>query len=125
MIEIRPIHLEEIEKAKHLVPSSCCEPDWSNVWAVLDGDALKGIFGMEDRLIVEPCYMAPHANGHAMMTFTWIDGFLRGEAARRGKSGYEFFVGNEAEKFHAVLDRHFPVHGREKPGKFYFRKFEV
>ena len=125
MIEIRPIHKDEIELAKTLVPTGNVEPDWLNIWVVLDGKELKGIFGLEDRLIVEPCYMVPGANGHAMMTFTWIDGFLRGEAARRGKAGYEFFVGKEAQQFHKVLNRHFPVNGKEKPGKFYFRKFAV
>lgn len=125
MIEIRPIHTDELQEARTLVPKTCCEPDWGNVWVVRDGSVLKGIFGMENRLIVEPCYMAPHANGHAMMTMTWIDGFIRAHAAQLGKTGYEFFVGNENDKFQALLDRHFPVNGREKPGKFYFRKFEV
>jgi len=125
VIEIRPIHKEEIEEAKKLIPITCCEPDWSNIWVVRDVEKLKGIFGMEERLVVEPCYMAEHANGHAMMTFTWIDGFIRAVAGQKGKLGYEFFVGNEAAKFQAVLDKHFPVSGREKPGKFYFRRFEV
>lgn len=125
MIEIRPIHKEEIEEAKKLVPSTCCEPDWVNVWVVKDGEELKGIFGMETRLIVEPCYMAEKANGHAMMTMTWIDGFLRAFAANMGKGGYEFFVGDENKRFQDVLNRHFPVNGREKPGKFYFRRFET
>lgn len=80
---------------------------------------------MEERLIVEPCYMAEHSNGHAMMTMTWIDGFIRAIAAQKQKAGYEFFVGDENQKFQALLDRHFPVNGKEKPGRFYFRRFEV
>src|SRR5256885_9589997 len=52
---------------RSLVPIGNVEPDWLNVWVVLDGKELKGIFGLEDRLIVEPCYMVPGANGHAMM----------------------------------------------------------
>lgn len=123
MIEIRPLHADEIEQAKQLVPATCCEPDWLNVWVVRDREKLKGIFGMEERLIVEPCYM--DANAHALMSFTWIDGFMRSEANRRGKLGYEFFVGNENARFQKLLDKQFPVNGREKPGKFYFRKFEV
>ena len=125
MIEIRPIHEDEKDEAKLLVPVSACEPDWPNIWVVKDGQELKGIFGMESRLIVEPCYMSPHSNGHAVMTMTWIDGFIRAYASQQGKPGYEFFVGNENTKFQALLDRHFPVNGKEKPGKFYFRKFEV
>lgn len=125
MIEIRPIHKDEIEGAKKLVPTTCCEPHWPNIWVVKDGTELKGIFGMEERLVVEPCYMAEKANGHAMMTMTWIDGFMRLTAAQKNKTGYEFFVGNENDKFQALLDRHFPVNGKEKPGKFYFREFEV
>jgi hypothetical protein len=125
LIEIRPIRPEEKDEAKRLIPATCCEPDWANVWIVKDGDELKGIFGMESRLIVEPCYMAPHANGHALMTMTWIDGFLRAYAGQVGKNGYEFFVGDENRLFQNLLDRHFPVNGHEKPGKFYFRKFEV
>lgn len=125
MIEIRPLRGDEIEQAKKLVPAGDVQPNWQALWAVLDGKELKGIFGMENRLVVEPCYMAEHANGHALGAFTWIDGFLRGEAARQGKISYEFFVGNENLKFQAFLEKHFPVNGREKPGKFYFRKFEI
>lgn len=124
MIEIRPLRPDEIEQARKLLPPNDAEPNWQILWAVLDGNEIKGIFGMENRLVVEPCYMKPEANGHAVMTFTWIDGFLRGEAFRQGKSGYEFFVGNENAKFQELLARKFPVNGREKPGKFYFRKFE-
>ena len=125
MIEIRPIHPEEIDEAKKLVPASCCEPDWPTIWVVKDGQEIKGIFGVEYRMVVEPCYMAPHSNGHAVMTMTWIDGFLRASAMQFGKTGYEFFVGDENAQFQALLDRHFPVNGKEKLGKFYFRKFET
>ena len=94
------------------------------MWVVKDGDEIKGMFGMERRLVVEPCYF-DGANGHALMTLTWIDGFLRSQAAGLALGGYEFFVGDENAAFQNLLAKHFPVHGREKPGKFYFRKFEV
>ncbi len=87
---------------------------------------MLGIFGMESRLIVEPLYMA--GNDHYLQAYgamTWVDGFIRAIASQQGKTGYEFFVGNENAKFQAILDRHLPVSGREKPGKFYFRHFQT
>lgn len=126
MIEIRPLRMDERTLAKSMVPEGSAEPDWNNCWAILDGKEMLGFFGMETRLIVEPLYMKG-SNHHlqAYGAMTWVDGFLRSIAAQQGKMGYEFFVGNENEKFQELLDRHMPVSGREKPGKFYFRKFEV
>lgn len=121
MIEIRPLHEDEIGSASLLVPKGSPDPDWKNCWAVFWKGKLEHIFSMENRLVVEPMY----GSGHAMSAFaamTWIDGFMR----TQGKAGYEFFVGDENPQFQNFINEHLPVKsGREKTGKYYFRKFEV
>ena len=108
------------------MPEGNCEPDWKNVWAILDEHSLVGILGMENRLIVEPLYMGKGRYSQALMAMSWIDGFLRNVAHNTGKTGYEFFVGDENERFHTLIQRHLPVKaGREKKGLYYFRQFEV
>ena len=125
MIEIRPLHEDEIEAAKVLVPHDCAEPDWKACWAVLDGKELVGVFGMESRLIVEPLYMKPRRTLHAYGAMVWIDGFLREIARQHGKSGYEFFVQDSNAQFQDFIEKHLPVSkGREKSGLYFFRKFE-
>lgn len=127
MIEIRPLHMDEWLEAKKLLPSDAAEPDWPNCWAILDGTEFIGFFGMEKRLIVEPLYMK--GENHHMQAYgamTWIDGFLRGVAGAEGKAGYEFFIGDNNERFQEFIDKHMPVKkGREKPGLYFFRRFEV
>jgi len=126
MIEIRPLHQEEIETAQKLVPANNVEPDWPNVWAILDEREMVGILGMESRLVVEPLYMKPGNYSQALMTMSWVDGFLRSIAAQQGKTGYEFFVGDENPRFQELIAKRLPVKaGREKKGLFYFRHFEA
>lgn len=126
MIDIRPLHKDEIPAARGFVPLDAAEPDWINVWAVFDGVEMVGIFGMEQRIVVEPLYMRDGRYSQGIMSMSWIDGFLRAHATALGRNGYEFFVGNDNEKFQHLVERHMPVSkGREKPGLYYFRKFEV
>ena len=127
MIEIRPLHEDEIPKAKEIMPSNAAEPDWKNCWAVFNEKEMVMFFGLESRLVVEPAY---RKNGnHAAQAYgamTWIDGFLRAIAAQQGKTGYEFFVGDEHKDFQEFIEKHLPVKkGREKPGLYFFRHFEV
>lgn len=127
MIEIRPLHQDEIPQAKEFVPAEAPEPDWKNCWAMFADGELSLIFAMEQRLVVEPLYRK-NGNHHlqAFGTMTWIDGFLRGIATQQGKGGYEFFVGDENPKFQEFIRKHLPVkEGREKAGLYFLRKFEV
>ena len=126
MIEIRPIRTAEIQDARLFIPESDGEPEWGNIWAILDESGLIGIIGMETRLVVEPLYMKPGFYSQAIMTMSWIDGFLRKVAADLGKTGYEFFVGDNNTRFQQLIEKRLPVKaGREKRGLFYFRHFQV
>src|SRR5437879_13881183 len=100
MIEIRPLHKEEIEEANRLIPSACCAPDWNFCWAVLDDKEIVGLFGMETRLVVEPFYMKNgNHHAHALAAMGFVDGRMRAAAETANKTGYEFFVGDDNPKF--------------------------
>lgn len=121
MIEIRPLHEDEIPLAKKLLPLNKPEPDWKICWGVFWKGKLEHFFAFELRLVVEPFY----GNGHTISAFgamTWIDGFLR----TQGKAGYEFFVADDNPKFQEFIKDNLPVNeGREKPGLYYFRSFKA
>lgn len=126
MIEIRPLKPDEISQAQKFLPGDAAKPDWNIMWAVLDEKEIVGVFGIENRIVVEPLYMKNGNYAQAYGAMTWIDGFLRAHAAAQGKLGYEFFVGDNNPKFQEFIEKHLPVRkGREKPGLFFFRKFEV
>lgn len=126
MIEIRPLHKDEIDLARHFVPETDGEPHWENIWAILDEKELVGIIGMENRLVVEPMYMKNGNYSQALMAMSWVDGFVRPIATQQGKNGYEFFIGDSNKRFQELVERHMPVKkGREKVGLYFFRKFEV
>lgn len=128
MIEIRPLHENEIEQAKTAMPADAAEPDWKNCFAVLDDGELAYFFGIQTRTVVEPMYKVGKANhsrvGYGAMT--WIDGFLRGHVLSVGRACYEFFVGDDHPEFQRFIENNLPVSkGREKAGLYFFRKFEV
>ena len=121
MIEIRPLHTDEIPQAKEFLPEGMPEPHWPNCWAVFWKGKLEHVFALEKRQIVEPFY----GSGHKLSAFaamTWIDGLLR----TQGLPGYEFFVADSNSTFQDFIEKNLPVDaGREKPGKYFFRRFEV
>lgn len=123
MIEIRPLHEDEISLAKTAIPEGSPEPDWKTVWGVFWKGQLSHIFAMERRHVVEPMYsLGGNHNLAGFGAMTWIDGFLRAQ----GITGYEFFVADSNPKFQEFIAENLPVRqGREKPGMYYFRKFEV
>jgi hypothetical protein len=122
LIEIRPIRSSELPEAKTFVPEGNAEPEWNNCWAVFWNNEMTHIFGMEQRLIVEPMYSKGNHTLAGFGAMTFIDGFLRAQ----GKPGYEFFVSDANTKFQDFIAKNLPVNaGREKPGKYFFRKFEV
>lgn len=123
MIEIRPIHEDEIEMAKAAAPADAPPQDWKNFWAVLDDGELAYVFNIQQRTVVEPMYKVAKENhsrvGYGAMT--WIDGFLRGKVPF-----YEFFIGDDNPDFQEFVEKNLPVKkGREKPGLYFFRTFEV
>lgn len=126
MIEIRPLHEDEWEKAQQFVPDQCAEPQWATAWAVLKDNELVGVFGLATKLVVEPLYMKKDATLHAFGTMTWIDGFLRGYAAQHGHKAYEFFVQDINEHFQRFIEKNLPVEVpfRQVPGITYTRKFK-
>lgn len=131
MLDIHPIHLDEFESAKTLLPSDAAEPDWGHCYVVLDNKEIVGIIGTEVRLrgllaelVVEPFYMA-RAGSIALVGMGFIDGLMRCIAAANGFTGYGFSVRNSNQRFQGFCERFLPVKVISSSGeaKNYWRAF--
>lgn len=126
MIDVRPLKTSEIEAGKALVPEGNQEPNWDDTLAVIQDGEVVMLLGAQLRLHVEPAYCKKGHNGAGLLGLGHIDGYMRRWAQNLGLTGYEFFVGDDHADFQLFIHNNLPVTpGKERPGLYFRRSFEV
>ena len=121
-LEIRPLKQEDIPQVKAFLPADAPEPNWLMCMVMEQNGQVKGVAGLENVWRLEPLYLKEPDSVALLTLGAWMEGWL----TARGINAYEFFIGDDNKDFQNFVETRLSIEGgREKVGKWYFKKAGV